>query len=247
MTHVIINGAKGNMGKEAVIAVTNDEHLTLSASIDKEDNLEKTILTHQTDVVVDLTHPYCVYENVKIILTHNCHAIVGTTGLTEDQLSELDKLAQSQNKALIVCPNFSISAILTMKFAADAAKFFDRCEIIEYHHDKKADAPSGTAINTAQLIHQKAPSINKSPLNEKEIISGSRGGSYKNIPIHAIRLPGIVANQEVLFGTQGQSLSIRQDTISREAFMPGLLLAIKASKHHVGLVYGLENILNLSN
>ncbi|RAP31339.1 4-hydroxy-tetrahydrodipicolinate reductase [Candidatus Marinamargulisbacteria bacterium SCGC AG-343-D04] len=246
MNHnIVINGSKGKMGQAAKEAIQNDPTLTLSGCADKDDNLEKVIQESNTDIVVDLTHPSCVYDNINIILNNNCHAVVGTTGLTDDQYSELEKIAQKNNKALIICPNFAISAILMMHFAKKAASFMDRCEIIEYHHDKKADAPSGTALKTAQLIHEEAPTINNPPLNEDELRSGARGATEKNIPIHAIRIPGVVANQEVIFGTQGQSLSIRHDTISREAFMPGLLLAIKACTSRPGLTYGLENILKL--
>ena len=131
-----------------------------------------------------------------------------------------------------------------MRFAQEAAKFMDRCEIIEYHHDKKADAPSGTAIKTAELIYNADSNINQEKLNESDIIPGSRGAIKHNIPIHAIRIPGVVANQEVVFGAQGQSLSIKHDTISREAFMPGLILAIKATTSHTGLIYGLEHLLD---
>ena len=130
-----------------------------------------------------------------------------------------------------------------MRFAKEAASFFDRCEIIEYHHDKKADAPSGTAIKTAQLITENNQSINSKMLTETELIKGSRGGAVNNIPIHSLRLPGVIANQEVILGTQGQTLTMKHDTISREAFMPGLILAIKATHAHIGLVYGLEKIL----
>jgi 4-hydroxy-tetrahydrodipicolinate reductase len=244
MTHVLVNGAKGNMGKAAVAAINADSALNLVSELDKDDNLADH-LNHDSniDVVVDLTHPSCVFDNVHTILSHGCHAVVGTTGLTEDQLRDLNDLGTTQKKAVIVCPNFAIGAILMMRFAQEAAKLMDRCEIIEYHHDKKADAPSGTAIKTAELIAESNNKINTPGLTETELISGSRGGNKHNIPIHAVRIPGIVANQEVIFGTQGQSLTLRHDTISREAFMPGLLLAVKATANHTGLVYGLEHLL----
>ena len=201
------------------------------------------MLGSKSNIVVDLTHPSCVFENCKTILNNNNHAVVGTTGLTQDQLKELETIAKKQSKTIIICPNFAISAILMMRFAQEAAKFMDRCEIIEYHHDKKADAPSGTAIKTAQLINENNETINTETLNEDELIPGSRGAIVNNIPIHALRIPGVVANQEVIFGTTGQSLTVRHDTISREAFMPGLILAIKATSSYDGLIYGLENII----
>lgn len=244
MTNVIINGFKGNMGKSAVNAVTNDPTLNLIATLDKEDSLHNSLSSNNVDVTVDLTHPSCVFENVQTILNNNSHAVVGTTGLTKEQLNICDNLAKSNNKAVIVCPNFAIGAILMMQFAAQAAKFFERCEIIEYHHEKKADAPSGTAIKTAELISNNVEKINSTQLDEKELISGARGATKNNIPIHSVRIPGVVANQDVIFGDQGQSLTIKHETISRDAFMPGLILAIKAASNKVGLVYGLEHLLD---
>jgi len=244
MTNVLINGSKGNMGKSAVNAVTNDPSLNLIASLDKEDSLQDSLSSNNVDVTVDLTHPSCVFENVQTILSNNSHAVVGTTGLTKEQLDICDNLAKNNNKAVIVCPNFAIGAILMMQFAAQAAKFFERCEIIEYHHEKKADAPSGTAIKTAELISNNVEKINSVQLDEKELISGARGATKNNIPIHSIRVPGIVANQDVIFGDQGQSLTIKHETISRDAFMPGLILAIKAASNKIGLVYGLEHLLD---
>ena len=243
MLNVIINGANGKMGQEAVKAVENDPNLILVAKTDINDNLAEIITGSKSNIVVDLTHPSCVFENCKTILNNNNHAVVGTTGLTQDQLKELETIAKKQSKTIIICPNFAISAILMMRFAQEAAKFMDRCEIIEYHHDKKADAPSGTAIKTAQLINENNETINTETLNEDELIPGSRGAIVNNIPIHAIRIPGVVANQEVIFGTTGQSLTVRHDTISREAFMPGLIIAIKATSSHEGLIYGLEKII----
>ncbi|MAH80789.1 MAG: 4-hydroxy-tetrahydrodipicolinate reductase [Rickettsiales bacterium] len=243
MSNIIINGAMGKMGQEAVKAVENDPNLVLVAKTDMNDNLKDIIIASKSNIVVDLTHPSSVFENSKIILNNNNHAVIGTTGLTDKELKELEKIAIEKNKLIIICPNFAISAILMMRFSQEAAKFMDRCEIIEYHHDKKADAPSGTAIKTAQLINEKNSTINNETLTEKELLPGSRGAIVNNIPIHAIRIPGVVANQEVIFGTTGQSLTIRHDTISREAFMPGLILAIKATATHTGLIYGLENII----
>ena len=244
MIKVIINGAKGNMGQAAVKAVNNDPKLNLVAALDKTDSLHEALAKNVVDVVVDLTHPSCVYENVTTILNAQCHAVVGTTGLSDTQLQECGDLALRQEKALIVCPNFAIGAILMMRFAEQAASIMDRCEIIEYHHDKKADAPSGTAIKTADLIYASNSKINDPALTETELIEGARGGNKHTIPIHSIRIPGVVANQEVVFGSSGQSLTIRHDTISREAFMPGLLLAIKATSMNKGLIYGLEKILD---
>jgi len=243
MTQVIINGANGNMGQEAVRAVTADPTLSLVAQCDKQDCLSTVLNKHTSSVVVDLTHPDVVYTNVHTALHAHCSVVVGTTGLSQVQLKELGSLAKDKNLALIVCPNFAIGAILMMRFAQQAAQVMDRCEIIEYHHDQKADTPSGTAIKTAELIAKAAPSINTPSRTDIDILPGSRGASHHHIPIHAIRIPGIVANQEVIFGTEGQQLTIRHDTSSRRAFMPGLLIAIKATHTHVGLVYGLESLI----
>ena len=243
MTKIIVNGYKGKMGIEAVKAIESDPALELVGKTDIEDNLAKEIKKSKASIVVDLTHPKSIFNNVKTILNAQAHAVVGTTGLTEAQLEECHNIAKKNEKACLICPNFAIGAILMMRFAKEAAAFFDRCEIIEYHHDKKADAPSGTAIKTAQLITEHNQSINSKQLTETELIKGSRGGAVNNIPIHSLRLPGVIANQEVILGTQGQTLTMKHDTISREAFMPGLILAIKATHSHVGLVYGLEKIL----
>lgn len=241
---VLINGVQGKMGQAALHAVEQEDGLTFLAGTDKNDSLVDQIFKFKPDVVVDLTHPSAVFENCQIILSQGVSAVVGTTGLTTLQLETLKSLAEEKRKAIIVCPNFAISAILMMRFAQEAAKWMKRCEIIEYHHDKKADAPSGTAIKTAQLIAAAGTNINKELLNEEELVSGARGATVETIPIHAIRIPGVVANQEVIFGTDGQSLTIRHDTINREAFMPGLMLAIKATADRKGLVYGLENVIS---
>ena len=244
MIKVVINGAKGNMGQSAVSAVSKDSSLNLVDTLDINDSLVNSIQKNSAEVVVDLTHPNSVFENVSTILKNNAHAVVGTTGLTQKQLEILDGIASASKKAVIVCPNFAIGAILMMKFAAQAAKYMQRCEIIEYHHDKKADAPSGTAIKTAEIISKKHTQINSIPLEEKELIKGARGAKKENIPIHSIRVPGIIANQDIIFGSLGQTLTIKHETVSRDAFMPGLILAIKATSSHSGLVYGLEHLLD---
>ena len=164
MKQVIINGALGKMGKEAVKAGSLDPELELVGTTDKEEILEDVINSTGATVVVDLTHPSSIFENCKTIL-NSAHAVIGTTGLSSDQLDELDILAKNNNKGLFVIPNFAIGAVLMMTFAKEASKYMDHVEIIEYHHNKKADAPSGTAIKTAELIHSENPEINKTPLN----------------------------------------------------------------------------------
>ena len=241
---VMINGANGKIGVEAVTAVTNDPLCELVARTGRDDNLKDVLQSCQADVVVDLTHPDSVRANIETILNGNAHAVVGTTGLTETDLTELDQLAKKNNKCLFVCPNFAIGAILMIKFSAEASKYLPDVEIIELHHNKKADAPSGTALKTAELIYESNPEVNKTPLQEKEVIPGARGGKHKNIPIHSVRLPGLVANQEVILGGLGQTLTLKHDTISRESFMPGILHCIKTTQTHAsGLVYGLEKLI----
>jgi len=243
MISVIVNGAKGKMGSEAVQAVQAEPSLSLLAGLDVQDNLATAIADLKPDVVVDLTHPDAVKKNVDIILSSGTYAVVGTTGLTDQDLSSINDLAIQKKVAAAVCPNFAIGAVLMMQLSKQAAKFFQRVEILEFHHDQKADAPSGTALKTADLIHEGNPVINQVPLQEKELLSGSRGGKKHGIPIHSVRLPGVVANQEVIFGGLGQTLSLRHDTHHRNCFMPGILLCIKHIQSRQGLVYGLEHFL----
>lgn len=232
MINVLINGARGKMGSEAVKAVTQDPELDLVGKAGREDTLAQMIAVTHPDVVVDLTHPSTIRENCETILNASAHAVIGTTGLSENDLSALDRLAKVQGKGIFIIPNFAIGAVLMMQFAAEAAAHLPRVEILEYHHDKKVDAPSGTAIKTAEVIAQANPDVNKMQRKDNDLI-----------PIHSIRLPGIVANQEVILGGLGQTLTIRHDTISREAFMPGLLLCIKKIGETEGLTYGLEKVL----
>lgn len=231
------------MGEASVHAITHETDMTVVAQTDKGDDLADAISRTKANVVLDFTHPSVVKENVLTILRSKVHAVVGTTGLSEADLKDLDAVAKENSVSVIVCPNFAIGAILMMRFAQEASKYMSRVEIIEYHHDKKADAPSGTAIKTAEMIHETNPHINKRTLEEKEIIEGARGGAKHGIPIHAVRVPGFVANQEVIFGGLGQTLTIKHDTISRESFMPGVVLALRKAVNRNGLTYGLENLL----
>lgn len=242
---VVVNGALGKMGQETVNAVHGEPDLELVASIDRDDDLAATIKTTRPDVVVDFTHPSCVKQNVITILSGGANAIIGTTGLSEADLMEIDAAAKANGLGALVIPNFAIGAVLLMTFAAEAAKYMPKVEIIEYHQDKKADAPSGTAIKTAEMIYSVNQHINSAKLDETELIPGARGGRKHNIPIHSVRLPGYVASQEVILGGVGQTLVIRHDTISRDSFMPGVILCIRKISQISGLVYGLENVLHL--
>jgi len=243
MIKVIVNGYKGKMGEESVHAINHEADMKVVAQTDKGDDLADAISRTKPDVVLDFTHPSVVKENTLTILRSGVHAVVGTTGLSDADLKDLDAVAKEKSVSVIVCPNFAIGAILMMRFAQEASKYMPRVEIIEYHHDKKADAPSGTAIKTAEMIHETNPHINNKPLDEKELIKGARGGAKHDIPIHSVRVPGYVANQEVIFGGLGQTLTIKHDTISRESFMPGVVLAVRKAVKQNGLTYGLEKLL----
>lgn len=245
MIKVVVNGANGKMGQETVKAVTSESDIMLVAAIDRDDNLADVIRTQKPDVVIDFTHPSSVKYNVITILNSGAHAIVGTTGLSVTDLEEIHLLAKSKSLGALVIPNFAIGAVLLMKFAAEAALHMPTVELIEYHHDKKADAPSGTAIKTAEVIAAASPHINSTQLDETEHIERVRGGRKNNIPIHSIRLPGYVASQEVILGGLGQTLTIRHDTISRDSFMPGVVLCVRKINAVSGLLYGLENVLAL--
>lgn len=245
MIKVIVNGAKGKMGKAAVQAIINDPYLECVAECDIDSNLGEVIVDVKPDVVLDFTHPDAVFKNVKDVLDHGIRAVVGTTGLKASQLKILETTAIENNTACLICPNFAIGAVLMMQFATKAARYLKEVEIIEYHHPYKADAPSGTAIKTVDMMTDSVSDINAhfQDLKKTELIDGSKGGYYKNIPIHSVRLDSYIASQEVLLGSAGQRLTIRHDSIDRMSFMPGVCLALKKSVDINGLVYGLENIL----
>jgi len=223
---VLVNGSRGKMGSETVKAILKEADMELVGQADLGDNLAKSIKTTKTEVVVDFTNPSSVMENVRTILNSKAHAVVGTTGLTSDNLAEIKKLCEKNKVNCVVAPNFAIGAVLMMKFAKEAAHYMPQVEIIELHHDKKVDAPSGTALKTAEMI-----------MAERE------GVKMQKVPIHSVRLQGLVAHQEVIFGGLGQTLTVRHDSISRESFMPGVVLAVRKVKALKGLVYGLENLL----
>ena len=222
-TRIIVNGALGKMGKEVIKAISNEADLELAAQIDMNDDLAETIKKTRPDVMIDFTTPKSVMNNIRIAAQNKCHVIVGTTGITEKDLLEIKSLCEKNGVNILVAPNFAIGAVLMMKYAADAIKYMPKAEIIELHHDQKLDAPSGTALKTAEMM--------------------KKTSGVKDIPIHSVRLPGFVANQEVIFGGLGQTLTIKHETIGRESFMPGVILAAKKIKDLKGLTYGLENIL----
>jgi 4-hydroxy-tetrahydrodipicolinate reductase len=262
---VAVNGALGRMGQQVLHAVVADPDLELIAAADiKADrdrlsvpgqaqdaplhsNLTSLIEMYHPHVVVDFTVPEAAMSAARLALKNGANLVMGTTGLSEANLKEIDDLAQKHKKGAVVAANFAIGAIILMRLAQIAAKYFDNAEIIELHHDKKLDAPSGTSLATARAMLQARGKPFLYPRTEKETLKGTRGGQLEGVSIHSIRLPGLVASQEVIFGALGQTLSIRHDTISRESFMPGVILAIKEVVKRHGLVYGLDTLLNLGD
>lgn len=262
---VAVCGAKGKMGREFVKTVLADPQLQLAGVVTGtptsetvndffgtnnapgmgfDTSLNILLEREKPDVCVDLTHPGVVYENSMAIVAANCRPVIGTTGLTTAQLVELDNALKSRNLGGLVVPNFAIGAVLLMKFAQEAAKYFDHAEIIELHHNQKADAPSGTALKTAELMQQSRAKFGTTNALEKESIAGARGAmGPADIHIHSVRLPGFIAHQEVILGSPGQILTLRHDSMDRGCFMPGIALCVKKAMELHGLVYGLENIL----
>lgn len=239
---VLINGSSGKMGQETVQAISQDKTFELVAAIGKNDNLIAKIKAAKPDVVIDFTTPSAVFENTLAIIQENVRPVIGTTGLSAEKVAELKKLCAEKKLGGIIAPNFSIAAMLMMQFAKTAAEFFPEVEIIEFHHTGKKDSPSGTALKTAQMIAENRKIIPE-VIPQHETIPGARGAVSHHIPIHAVRLPGFLAVQEVLFGGLGETLGIKHTSIHRQAFMPGVVLACKKVMGLSELVYGLENVL----
>jgi len=240
---VLVNGAKGKMGSETVRAVLGDPALSLVGQTDLGDDLKVAIRDNGAQVVVDFTHPGSAFSNAEIIITAGASPVIGTTGFTPQQIATLQERCKKMGRGGLIAPNFAIGAVLMMRFAAEAARYLPHVEIIELHHDGKADAPSGTAIKTAEMIGASRPQAPLPKVQSKELSPGALGAKTYPVPIHSVRLPGHVAHQEVILGGQGESLRIRHDSISRESFMPGVLLSIKKVVQMNHLVYGLENML----
>lgn len=241
---VLVNGARGKMGATTVAAVREAEGMSVVAETDLGDALGHAIRSARAEVVVDFTHPAAVFENCRTLLTAGAHGVIGTTGLSPAQMQDLAEICAQTGGNLLIAPNFAIGALLMMRFAAEAARFMDRCEIIERHHDRKADAPSGTALKTAELLAAaRGGQPWKAGATEKETLPGCRGAESDGVRIHSLRLPGYLAHQEVVFGAPGQTLVIRHDSLDRSCFMPGVILAIRKVGDLSGLVYGLEAVL----
>ncbi|MET9224008.1 4-hydroxy-tetrahydrodipicolinate reductase [Streptomyces sp. NPDC088197] len=243
---VAVIGAKGRIGSEAARAVEAADDLDLVAAIDRDDRLE-TLTESGTQVAVDLTHPDAVMGNLEFCVGHGIHAVVGTTGWTPQRLDTLrGRLAASPATGVLIAPNFSIGAVLTMRFAQQAARWFESVEVIELHHNRKADAPSGTATRTAQLIAAARAEAGRAPQEDPttHALDGARGADVDGVPVHSVRLRGLLAHQEVLFGDTGETLTIRHDSLHHSSFMPGILLAARTVPGVPGLTFGLEHFLS---
>ena len=238
-------GARGKVGTEVCRAVDAADDLELVATLDVDDALV-SLVEAEAQAIVDFTHPDAVMGNLEFCVGHGIHAVVGTTGFDADRLATVEGwLADAPEVGVLVAPNFSIGAVLMMRFAELAARYFETTEIIELHHDQKADAPSGTAMLTAERVAAASAEWAPDPTKET-LLEGARGGlTAAGIHVHSVRLRGLVAHQEVLFGTTGQSLSIRHDSYDRSCFMPGVLLAVKRVADHPGLTIGLDALIEI--
>ena len=245
MIKVGVLGARGRMGSEVVKAVTESKDCELVASLDQGDSLE-ALVTAGAQVVVDFTTPDVVMGNLEFLIKNNIHAVVGTTGFSDDRLAQLNSwLAANPKAGVLIAPNFAIGAVLMMEFAEKAAKFFESAEIIELHHPNKVDAPSGTAARTASLISdaRKKANLPAMPDATTTSLDGARGANVGDVPVHSVRLRGLIAHQEVLFGGLGETLTIRHDSLDRAGFMPGVLLGVRQVSSHPGLTVGLEKFM----
>ncbi len=264
MIRVGVIGACGRMGLMVCRSVAEADDLALVAAIDRSrvgqsigplighpkidvpvsEELDR-LLEAEVEVAVDFTHPEVVMDNVRWCVAHAVHLVVGTTGLRSQDLEEIQRLIEDEGgeSSVIVAPNFALGAVLMQRFAAQAARYFPAVEVIEMHHDGKVDAPSGTAISTVQRLLEERAAAYRGPL--AETLEGVRGGDLEGVRVHSVRLPGLVAHQEVLFGGQGQLLTIRHDSTDRSSFMPGVLMAVRAVLTRPGLTVGLEPLLDL--
>ena len=239
-------GAKGRMGATVCQAVSESADCELVAALDVNDDLTE-LVSKGAEVVVDFTTPSAVEANLKFLAENNIHAVVGTTGFDAHKLAAVEKQFKASKASVVIAPNFGLAAVLMMQFAAKAAPHFESVEIIELHHPRKADAPSGTARRTAEMIAEARLGMEPMPDLTSDLISGARGANVSGVPVHSIRLQGVVAHQEVIFGGPGESLTIRHDSYDRESFMPGVLLAVRKVSQTQGLTYGLEHLLDLDS
>ncbi|WP_328954943.1 4-hydroxy-tetrahydrodipicolinate reductase [Kitasatospora purpeofusca] len=244
---VAVIGARGRIGSEAVKAVGAAPDLELVATLGRGSELSE-LTDAGVQVAVELTHPDSVMGNLDHCLSHGIHVVTGTTGWTEERLATVrGLLAAAPELGLLIAPNFSIGAVLGMKFAQAAAKYFESVEVVELHHDHKADAPSGTATRTAQLIAAARAEAGRAPQQDPTThgLPGARGADVDGVPVHSVRLRGLLAHQQVMFGDDGETLTIRHDSLHHSSFMPGILLGVRKVVETPGLTLGLEHFLDL--
>jgi 4-hydroxy-tetrahydrodipicolinate reductase len=235
------------MGATVVDAINSASDLELVATVDLGDSMD-LLVQAGAQVVVDFTHPDSVMSNLEYAINRGISVVVGTTGFDEAKLAQVKSwLAANPSVGALIAPNFGLGAVLMMQFSALAAKYFESVEIVELHHPNKADAPSGTAARTAQLITESRASVNKAPMPDATTtaLDGARGAKVGDVPVHSVRIRGLVAHQEVIFGDTGEVLTIRHDSIDRTGFMPGVLLGVRKVVETPGLTFGLEHFLNL--
>jgi 4-hydroxy-tetrahydrodipicolinate reductase len=245
MIKVGVLGARGRMGAEVVKAVTEANDLELVAALDLGDSLDQ-LVSKGAQVVVDFTTPDSVMANLEFLISNGISAVVGTTGFDDSRVAKVKALSTSNPKVgILIAPNFAIGAVLMMEFATKAAKYFESAEIIELHHPNKVDAPSGTASRTAELMTQarKDAGLGAMPDATNSGITAARGANVGDIPVHSIRLRGLIAHQEVLLGGLGETLTIRHDSLDRVGFMPGVLLGVRKVISNPGLTFGLEKFM----
>lgn len=241
-------GAKGRMGSEACKAVSGAEDLELVAALDLGDSLDQ-LISSGAQVIVDFTHPDSVMGNLEFALKNGISVVVGTTGFDDAKLNQIKSWLASQPKTgALIAPNFGLGAVLMMQFAAKASKYFESVEIVELHHPNKADAPSGTASRTAEMINEARASVKKEAMPDatSSSLDGARGALIGDVHVHSVRLRGLVAHQEVILGDLGETLTIRHDSIDRSGFMPGVLLGIRKVLSRPGLTFGLEHFMDLN-
>ena len=260
---VVFAGVNGKTGRAVLKGIMNEPDIDIVGAVDinsqgtdigmligfqpvnilVEDDLDQVIKNTNPDVLLDFTSPASVMKNIEIAVENRVGCVIGTTGISPEDLEIVKQWSDQYRTPVFIAPNFSIGAVLMMRFAQEASRYFPNIEIIEKHHDQKVDAPSGTALKTLELIAEERKSMRQGSSAEVEKLSGARGGEYQGMHVHSIRLPGYVAHQEVIFGGDGQTLTIKHDTINRDCFAPGVLLAIRNLQHLEGVIYGLEKLL----
>ena len=247
MIKVGVLGATGKVGSAVVAGVEKADDLQLAAKVSAGDSLQ-VLVDEGVDVIVDFTTPNAVMDNLEFCINNGIHCVVGTTGFDDERYQKVrDWCAANEGVGVLIAPNFAISAVLTMAFARQAAPFFESAEVVEFHHPNKLDAPSGTAVKTAQGIAnaRKEAGLTDMPDATEQALDGSRGASVDGVPVHAVRMQGMVAHEEVIFGTTEQSLTIRQDSYGRESFVPGVLTGVREVANRPGLTIGLDAYLGL--